>query len=61
MIARLPAGSLRETAAFAAANLPFLNDRWLIVGKPARAGAKPFVARLAELVRSPEPESLAHE
>ncbi|GAB2726890.1 DUF2818 family protein [Melaminivora jejuensis] len=37
-------------AAFAAANLPFLNDRWLIVGKPARAGAKPFVARLAELV-----------
>ncbi|AVP58547.1 DUF2818 family protein [Pulveribacter suum] len=37
-------------AAFAAANLPFLSDRWLIVGPRARAGAKPFGMRLVELV-----------
>lgn len=37
-------------AAFAAANLPFLNERWLIVGRKASAGAKPLAARLGELV-----------
>lgn len=35
-------------AAFAAANLPFLNERWLIVG-PAARHAKPFGMRLLEL------------
>ncbi|SDM19777.1 Protein of unknown function [Oryzisolibacter propanilivorax] len=36
-------------AAFAAANLPFLNDRWLVVGPVARS-AKPFGVRLLELI-----------
>ncbi|WP_313071066.1 DUF2818 family protein [Melaminivora sp.] len=36
-------------AAFAAANLPFLTERWLLVG-PRRGGlAKPFAMRLVEL------------
>jgi len=36
--------------AFAAANLPFLNDRWLVVGRRARGAAgKPFAMRLVEL------------
>ncbi|MBS0391504.1 MAG: DUF2818 family protein [Proteobacteria bacterium] len=36
-------------AALVAANLPFVNDRWLIVGKRAPHG-KPFPARALELV-----------
>lgn len=36
-------------AALLAANLPFLNDRWLIVGRPAPKG-KPFFARALELL-----------
>ena len=36
-------------AAFIAANLPFLNHRWLVVG-PVAATGKPLIARLAELV-----------
>lgn len=37
-------------AAFAAANLPFLNERWLIAGPRAKRGAKPFGMRLLELL-----------
>ena len=36
-------------AAFIAANLPFVNQRWLVVG-PVAATGKPLIARLAELV-----------
>ncbi|MBS0292460.1 MAG: DUF2818 family protein [Proteobacteria bacterium] len=36
-------------AALVAANLPFINDRWLVVGKRAHHG-KPFVGRALELV-----------
>lgn len=36
-------------AALVAANLPFVNDRWLIVGKQA-PGGKPFLARALELL-----------
>ena len=36
-------------AALLAANLPFLNDRWLIVGTRAAKG-KPFFARALELL-----------
>ena len=36
-------------AAFIAANLPFLNHRWLVVG-PDAAGRKPLAGRLAELL-----------
>lgn len=36
-------------AAFVAANLPFVNQRWLVVGPVAAAG-KPLVGRLAELL-----------
>ena len=36
-------------AAFVAANLPFLNDRWLIVGARARNG-KPFYVRALEML-----------
>ena len=36
-------------AAFIAANLPFANQRWLVVG-PVAATGKPLIARLAELV-----------
>ena len=36
-------------AALLAANLPFLNDRWLIVGRLAPEG-KPFFARALELL-----------
>ena len=36
-------------AAFIAANLPFLNHRWLVFG-PEAAGRKPLIGRLAELV-----------
>ena len=36
-------------AAFIAANLPFINHRWLVVG-PAAGLRKPLVGRLAELV-----------
>lgn len=36
-------------AAFIAANLPFVNHRWLVVG-PAAASRKPLAGRLAELV-----------
>jgi len=35
--------------ALIAANLPFLNDRWLLVWR-ARGGVKPLWGRLAELV-----------
>lgn len=35
--------------AFIAANLPFVNHRWLVVG-PAAAPRKPLAGRLAELV-----------
>jgi hypothetical protein len=35
--------------AFVAANLPFCNQRWLVVG-PRAAAAKPLAARLGELV-----------
>ena len=36
-------------AALIAANLPFINQRWLVVG-PAAARGKPLVGRLAELI-----------
>ena len=36
--------------AFLAANLPFLNERWLLVGARAKAAGKPFFMRLLELV-----------
>ncbi|MFT4241472.1 MAG: DUF2818 family protein [Acidovorax sp.] len=36
-------------AALVAANLPFVNHRWLVLG-PAAAPRKPLAARLAELV-----------
>lgn len=36
-------------AAFIAANLPFLNHRWLVLG-PVASRHKPLVGRLAELV-----------
>ncbi|HVL45236.1 MAG TPA: DUF2818 family protein [Acidovorax sp.] len=36
-------------AALVAANLPFLNQRWLVVGPVAVAG-KPLAGRLAELI-----------
>lgn len=36
-------------AAFIAANLPFVNQRWLAAGPVAAAG-KPLIGRLAELV-----------
>lgn len=36
-------------AAFVAANLPFVNHRWLVVG-PVAAPRKPLAGRLAELV-----------
>ena len=38
-------------AALIAANLPFINQRWLVVG-PAAAHGKPLVGRLAELILS---------
>ncbi len=37
-------------AAFAAANLPFLTERWLLVGPRRSRGLKPFALRLVELV-----------
>ena len=37
-------------AAFVAANLPFLSERWLVAGPRHRGGAKPFALRLLELV-----------
>ena len=37
-------------AAFAAANLPFLNERWLVVGPQASRSGKPFAMRLLELL-----------
>ena len=37
-------------AAFVAANLPFLNERWLIVGPLAAGRKKPLWGRLFELV-----------
>lgn len=37
-------------AAFAAANLPFLSERWLIAGPRVKGGPKPFGMRLVELV-----------
>ncbi|WP_291588489.1 DUF2818 family protein [Comamonas sp. UBA7528] len=36
-------------AALVAANLPFLNERWLLAGPVARGHAKPFWGRLLEL------------
>jgi len=36
-------------AALVAANLPFVNQRWMVVGPSAAAG-KPLVGRLAELI-----------
>lgn len=36
-------------AAFVAANLPFVNQRWLVVGPVSTLG-KPLVGRLAELI-----------
>jgi len=36
-------------AALVAANLPFVNQRWLVVGPRAQA-RKPLAARLAEMV-----------
>lgn len=36
-------------AAFCAANLPFLSERWLLAG-PRPQGAKPLWGRLTELV-----------
>ena len=36
-------------AALIAANLPFINQRWLVVG-PAAVHGKPLVGRLAELI-----------
>ena len=36
-------------AALVAANLPFINDRWLVVGARAHHG-KPFFARALELL-----------
>ena len=36
-------------AALIAANLPFINQRWLVVGPPAAHG-KSLVGRLAELI-----------
>ena len=36
-------------AALVAANLPFINDRWLVVGARAREG-NPFFVRALELV-----------
>lgn len=37
-------------AAFIAANLPFVNQRWLVAGPAAVAGKKPLIGRIAELV-----------
>lgn len=37
-------------AALVAANLPFINHRWLIVGPVAAAGRKPLLARLLEML-----------
>ena len=37
-------------AALVAANLPFMNERWLIAGPVAAAPGKPIWGRLAELV-----------
>ena len=36
-------------AALVAANLPFLNERWLLAGPVARGHAKPFWGRLLEM------------
>ena len=36
--------------AFMAANLPFVNQRWLVVGPVAAKSRKPLAGRLAELV-----------
>lgn len=36
-------------AALIAANLPFVNQRWLVVG-PSVANGKPLVGRMAELI-----------
>ena len=36
-------------AALIAANMPFVNQRWLVMG-PVAATGKPFVGRLAELI-----------
>lgn len=36
-------------AALVAANLPFLNERWLLVGPTADHQSKPFWVRLLEL------------
>ncbi|WP_298208070.1 DUF2818 family protein [Acidovorax sp.] len=37
-------------AAFIAANLPFVNQRWLVAGPAAAVGKKPLIGRIAELV-----------
>jgi hypothetical protein len=37
-------------AALVAANLPFMNERWLVAGPVAPAHRKPLWGRLAELV-----------
>lgn len=37
-------------AALVAANLPFMNERWLIAGPIAASNKKPMWGRLAELV-----------
>jgi len=37
-------------AALVAANLPFLNERWLLLGPVPAAHSKPMWARLAELL-----------
>ena len=36
-------------AALVAANLPFFNEKWLVVGPLAKKGVKPFWGRLLEL------------
>ncbi|UCV00631.1 DUF2818 family protein [Acidovorax radicis] len=36
-------------AAFIAANLPFVNQRWMVVGPVAPAG-KPLIVRVVELI-----------
>ena len=37
-------------AAFLAANLPFLDERWLLAGPRPQPGSKPLWARLGELL-----------
>lgn len=37
-------------AALVAANLPFINERWLVVGPVARSHTKPIWGRLLELL-----------